>query len=213
MKVLEGEIFQLAAKLTHSEPVRNRRVNIHRLLRDTPAFFGNEKLERAHVVEAIGQLNQDYSHVVDHRQQHLANVFRLLFFPRNAADMRDFGEAFDEVGNLFAKVVPNRVRIGQRVFDDIMQKTSRNRNCVEAHVSQNVCYFQRMDQIGFARRALLAAMLARRKQIGASQQVQVGLRMVAADFFDNFFDANHKKTEVRDQGSEVRTKWRLTSDL
>jgi len=37
----------------------------------------------------------------------------------------------------------------------------------------------------------LTSMLARRKQIGAAQHVQVGLGMVAPDFFADFFDANH----------------------
>src|SRR5258706_3979933 len=35
-------------------------------------------------------------------------------------------------------------------------------------------------------------MLARRKKIGAPQQVQVGLWMIAPDLFANFFDSDHK---------------------
>jgi hypothetical protein len=37
----------------------------------------------------------------------------------------------------------------------------------------------------------LPLMLARRKQLSTPQQIQVGLRMIAADFFADFFDADH----------------------
>src|SRR5437763_12807309 len=53
-----------------------------------------------------------------------------------------------------------------------------------------------MHQVGFARSALLPAVLARRKEIGASQQIEIGLRMIAPDLIADFFDANHKGWSV-----------------
>src|SRR5437016_958945 len=49
-----------------------------------------------------------------------------------------------------------------------------------------------MHQIGFAGSALLALVLAGREKVGAPQQIEVSLRMVASDFLADFFDANHK---------------------
>ena len=50
-------------------------------------------IERAHVVNAVGELDENHAHVLPHRQQHLAKVFRLFFLP--AAEIRpaEFGNA------------------------------------------------------------------------------------------------------------------------
>ena len=80
VKILERQIFQLAAQFSHSEPVGNRRVNVHRFLRDASPLVRTQEFKRAHVMQAIGELDKDDAHVVNHRQQHLANIFRLLFF-------------------------------------------------------------------------------------------------------------------------------------
>ena len=75
--------------------MRNRRINIHGFLGNAPAFFGAEVLQRAHVMQTIGELDQHHAHIVDHRQQHLAHVLRLLLFAGDVADLSDLGQAFD----------------------------------------------------------------------------------------------------------------------
>ena len=88
MKILESEVFEFAAQLTHAEAMRNRRVNIHRLLRDATTLLWGEVFERAHVVQAICQLHQHYAHVINHREQHLAYVLCLLLLARDITDVR-----------------------------------------------------------------------------------------------------------------------------
>ena len=80
MKVLEREILELAAQFAHSQPVCDRRVNIHRLLRDPAALVRAEVFQRPHVVKPISQLHEHHPHIVDHRQQHFANILGLLLF-------------------------------------------------------------------------------------------------------------------------------------
>jgi hypothetical protein len=50
-----------------------------------------------------------------------------------------------------------------------------------------------MDQVRFAGSALLPAMLPGREKIRPPQQVQVGLRVIAADLFADFFNPYHRK--------------------
>ena len=80
VQVLEGEVFQLAAQFTHAETVRDGRVDVHRFLRDALALFRLEVLQRPHVVQTVGEFDEDDANIVDHRQQHLAHVFGLLLF-------------------------------------------------------------------------------------------------------------------------------------
>ena len=121
--MLEGEVFKLAAQFAHAQAVRNGRVDVHRLLRDALAFFGLEELKRAHVVQAVGEFDEHDAHVVDHRQEHLADVFGLLLFVRDVADLRDFGQAVNEQRHFVAEVLADSIKINQRVFNDIMQQS------------------------------------------------------------------------------------------
>ena len=122
-------------------------------------------------MQPIGEFYQHDAHVVDHRQEHLANVFRLLLFTRDIAYVSDLRQTFDQVGNFITEIIANGVGVGERVFNHVVQQTRRNRDSVEPHVSENVRYLEGMHQIRFARRAFLSAMLACRKQICPPQQI------------------------------------------
>jgi hypothetical protein len=54
------------------------------------------------------------------------------------------------VGNFITKVLLDCLRIGEGVFDDIVQESGRNGDVIEAHVGENVGHFERMDEVGFA---------------------------------------------------------------
>ena len=57
LDVLEGEILELPPHLRHAEAMRERRVEIHRLLCDAATLLLGEIVERAHVVEAVRELD------------------------------------------------------------------------------------------------------------------------------------------------------------
>ena len=79
-------------------------------------------LERAHVVQAIGELDEDDADVVHHRQQHLAEVLRLTLFARRERDGAELGDALDDVGDLRSEELGNPLGGGQRVLDDVVQQ-------------------------------------------------------------------------------------------
>ena len=54
------------------------RVDLARLERDAAPLVRPQVLERAHVVQAVGELDQDDARVLRHRQQQLAVVLDLL---------------------------------------------------------------------------------------------------------------------------------------
>ena len=57
----------------------------------------------AHIVQAIGQFDQDDADVVDHGEHHLAQVFCLLLFAGGEVDLADLGDAFYDVRDLLAE--------------------------------------------------------------------------------------------------------------
>ena len=128
----------------------NRRVNVHGFLRNAAALIGGQVLERAHVVKTICQLYQHDPHVVDHRQQHLAHVFGLLFLSGQLADVGNLGEPFNQVGDFVTKIITDCIGVGEGVFDHVMQQARRNRDGIQPHVGENICDFERVDQVRLA---------------------------------------------------------------
>ena len=67
------------------------------------------------------------------------------------------------MGNFITKVLLDCLRIGESVFNYVVQQSGGNGNVVEPHVGKDVCDLERMNEIRFARSAFLTSMLARRK--------------------------------------------------
>ena len=63
----EREVFQLVAQLLHAHAAGERRVDVEGLLGDPCPLVVAHEVERAHVVQAIGELHQKHSHVLGHR--------------------------------------------------------------------------------------------------------------------------------------------------
>src|SRR5579862_3832102 len=103
----EAEILEFAADLSHAETVGDGSIDLQSLFGDFVLAVRLQMLERAHVVQAVGQFDKDDANVIDHRQHHLAQVFGLLLFAGGEVDLADFGDALDDVRDLFAKFLAN----------------------------------------------------------------------------------------------------------
>ena len=101
--VTEGQVFQFSAHLAHAQPVSQGRIDVQSLAGDGFLAVGLQVLERAHVVQPVGQLDEHHAHIRYHGQQHLAHVFCLAVFAIGELDFVDFGDALDDVGHLVAK--------------------------------------------------------------------------------------------------------------
>jgi hypothetical protein len=98
LQVLERELLQLAIGLVEAEPVRDRRVDLERLGGDPLLLGALHRVHRAHVVQPVGELDEDDADVARHREQHLAERLGLRLLARREAKLVELGEAVDEVG-------------------------------------------------------------------------------------------------------------------
>ena len=103
VQVAERKVLQFAFYPGDTEAVGHRRVNIK-------GFFGNAALlgfrlilQGPHVVQTVGQLDQDHPDIVRHGKQHLAEIFRLALFLGLEMDLADLGDAIDEICHLGAE--------------------------------------------------------------------------------------------------------------
>ena len=78
IELAERQIVELLAHLMHAHAACERRVDFQRLLGGAAARLDRHVVERAHVVQPVGKLDQQHAHIGCDRQQQLAQVLRLL---------------------------------------------------------------------------------------------------------------------------------------
>ena len=185
----ESQIFELAANQDHAEPVGHGRVNVERFARDALLLFGIEELQRAHVVQAVGQLDHHDAHIVDHGEQHLADVLGLPRFRSEKIEPADFRGAFHQARYVSAEYFVNLRERNFGVFDDVMQQRGAQRGDVKPHIREKVCHFHGMREERLARKPRLRLVLLGGEIESAAKKLEVVTRAVPADLVHQLDEA------------------------
>ena len=169
-ELAEGNVLQFLAEPMDADAPRQRRVNVHRLAGDALALFGiGDVVQRAHVVQPVGELDKQDAHVVSHGHDQLSEILRLFAGAGLQFDLRELGDAVDQTRDFVAEQLLDVVDGGVGVLDNIVQKRRRHGGRVGAQRRQDRGDRKRMIEIGIAGRARLAAMGLHRINIGAVQ--------------------------------------------
>ena len=190
-QIAERELLQLAAQALHAHAAGQRRVDVERVLRDPRALVRRHELQRAHVVQAVGELDQQHAHVVGDREQQFAEILGLLRVPGGEIELVELGQSVDEAADLRAEQLVDLVARDRRVLDRVVQHRRDDRGVVELELGEDRGDFERMREIGIAGGALLLAVRLHREDVGAIEQVLVRLGIVAADALDQFVLPHH----------------------
>ena len=150
--IAEAEVFEFAANLAHPEAVGDGRVDVERFAGNFLLPLGRQMLERAHVMQAIGQLDEDDANVVHHGEHHFAQVFGLLLFSGGEIDFADLGDALDDVRDLLAKFLANVDDRDRGVFDRVVEQSGGDGDRIHLHFGEHERDFERMHEVRLARR-------------------------------------------------------------
>ena len=74
MSDAEGKILELVAHALHAHAPGERRIDLHRLLGDARALLLRHELDGAHVVQAVGELDEEHADVLGDGEQQLSQV-------------------------------------------------------------------------------------------------------------------------------------------
>jgi hypothetical protein len=80
-------------------------------------------IERAHVVQAVAQLDQEHAQVLRHRHDHLAEALGLAILTRGEVDFAELGDTIDDGRHLLPEAALDLLEAGGRVFDHVVQQT------------------------------------------------------------------------------------------
>ena len=193
LDVLEGEVLQFRLELADAEAVGQRRVDLHRLQRLLALLVGVGERGGAHVVQAVGQLDEDHADVVDHRQDHLAQVLGLLrllalaalvvplVLPVERGGAAQLGDPLDQLGDARAELPGELLLGGAGVLDHVVQQGGGEGLGVELHLGEDARGGDGVEDVGLAALAPLLGVGLGGVGVGALDQVGVGARQLAVD--------------------------------
>ena len=131
------------------------KASFERFLRNRRLFVGAHVLERAHVVDAVGEFDQDAAKIAVHRQKHLAEVCSLAVFARLKGVFVEFRQGIDERRDFFVELT-NDIGIRRiRVFDNIVKKRSTDTRFIEFDLCDELRNAERVDDVRLPRLAAL----------------------------------------------------------
>lgn len=180
---LETEVLQLALDQAHAQALGDGRVDLQRLAGDAAARFAALRTQRAHVVQAVGQLDHDHAQVARHRQQHLAEALGGRLLAVAELQLVQLGDAVDQFGHGFAELGGQRLAGQRRVFDGVVQDRGDQRFHVQAELGQHLGHRHRVGDIGLTRLARLPSVRGGSDFPGTAQQRQLFRRQVMGGAF------------------------------
>ena len=140
--------------------------------------------ERPHVVQPVGELDDNDAHVAAHRHDHLPQGFglRLLQVPRGqVAELRD---PVDDLRDLVAELVGELVLGHARVLEHVVQERRRDGRRVEPELGQDRARRQRVVDERLPALADLSPVGGVRHGVGARDQLLRALRRVGGHLLE-----------------------------
>src|SRR5678816_1603249 len=139
--MLECEILELPSHARHAESMGKRSIQVPRFLRDARSLLDRQVVESPHVVQAVGELDDDDARVFCDRKKELAIILDLPVLRRIEREMPDLRQAVDYLRDLGAEM---RVDFGNGdigVFDDVVNEPACDCYGVELQLRENLCDF------------------------------------------------------------------------
>ncbi len=166
VEALEGEVLELPLDRVDPEPVGERRVDLERLARLLELLLLRHRRERPHVVEAVGELDQDDPDVRGHRDHHLAVVLGLVLVAALEGDPGQLRDAVDEAGDRVAEELAHLVEARGGVLDRVVEERGAERLGVQAKAGADLRDLDRMGDEVLARAAALVGVALAREREG-----------------------------------------------
>ena len=121
----------------HAHAAGERRIDVERLLGDAPPRLGRPIRERAHVVQPVGELDEQHADVVGDGQQELAQVLGLLGLLGHQVELLQLGQALDQTADVMAEQAVDLGAGGVGVLDGVVQQRRHDGGVVELQVGED----------------------------------------------------------------------------
>ena len=176
--VAEAQVLQLRLDRVDPEAVGDGRVDLERFPGDALLLVGGHGVQRLHVVQAVGELEQDHADVLHHRQHHLAEALHLQLGAAAEVQLLELADAVHEGRDLGAEARGDFVLGGRGVLDDVVHQRRGDALVVEVQVRQDSGDGHRVGDVGVAGAALLAFVGVGAEGVGIGDDAELLLGQV-----------------------------------
>ena len=153
LPVAQAQILELTLDRVQAQPVRKRRVHEVGLPRNLELLLPLHAIEGPHVVQTVGNLNEDHADVIAERKQHLPKILRLGAL-RRIENPRNLGQPVDDGPLPLAEHPLDVVQRHPRVLDCVVQQRTDDARGVEPHLlGAYPRHRNGMEDVGFTRSA------------------------------------------------------------
>ncbi len=166
VQVAKAQVLELVVDGIEAEAVGDRRVDVERLARDPLLLLRVHGFQRAHVVQAVGQLDEDDAHVAGHREEHLPEVLRLRVLEGRELDALDLRHTVDQVRHGLAEALGDLGLRGVRVLHHVVKQRRHERLRVEVPLREDLRHRERVRDVGLAALAELPGMRGAGRLVG-----------------------------------------------
>src|SRR5450755_804480 len=94
------EILELEFDVVQTQALGDGRIDVDGFARNRAPPRWHHRLDGAHVVRAVRELDEDDAQIAHHREQHLSEALRLGFLATFEFDLVELGDAVDELGHV-----------------------------------------------------------------------------------------------------------------
>ncbi len=169
----EGEVLEVPLDPRHAEAVGDRRVDLQGLARDAAPRLGLQVLQGLHVVQAVGELDDDDADVLGRGQDHLAEGLGLGLVAPHVLVAADLGDAVDELGDLGAELLLQRLAGGEGVLQHVVEQPDGHAGLVELEVGEQPGDVQRVDHVRLAGAADLVLVHLGGEVVDGAQELRI----------------------------------------
>jgi hypothetical protein len=164
-----------------AEPVGQGGVDLQDLAGLALLVLAVQVADVAHVVEPVGQLDDQHPDVAGHGDDHLADDLGLGRLPTLVADPVELAQPLGDLGHLGPELLADLLPRQQALLDGVVQQGGLHRHGVQAQVGHDRGHPQGVGQIGDARGPAAAGVAPAGQLEGAAHGGGVGPRVALAD--------------------------------
>ncbi len=170
----EGQVLQFAVGEIQPQAVRDGGVDLQGFAADALPLAARHVAHGAHVVGAVGQLDQDDSHILGHGQQHFAERLGLVLFPGVELQPFQLGEPVHEVGHRRTEALDQFFLGDAAVFDGVVHERRHQGLGIEFPFGTLGRHRDRVGDVGVAVLAQLTQVGLVGKAVGLAHAFDLG---------------------------------------
>ena len=174
VQVLQRQVLQLPLHPLHAQAVGDGGVDLHGLKSLFLLLLRRLILHGAHVVEPVGDLDEDHPDILAHSQEHLAQVLHLLLLHGAVLHPRQLGDPVHNVGDGGAKALGDVLVGAVGVLNAVVEEGRHDGLAVQAHLRHDLGHLEGVGDVGGPVPPQLAAVVLPGVLVGRRDLLEVG---------------------------------------